>query len=126
MPIETKRFDLGGGDSAELYVELLHGTTRKVQAIYRPYLGRPEVQEVLNSEMPEDEKVRALYKLVGDSADIAGATDLLLLGQVKEWSFGPVTQENLDGITEKKREKLVLEANALYGDLPLPIGGGKS
>ncbi len=129
MAIETVTVDLGEGDSAVLYKELRHGTSRKVQEIYRPYLTKPEVVEALKTGTDE-EKLKKLYDIVAPTADITGAADILILGQVKEWTVGgqslPVTQESLDNLPERKRDKLAKEANTLYGDVPLPLSGARS
>ncbi len=131
--IPTKHIDLGDGDSAELYVELLHGTSRRVQDVYRPYLMQPEIKKALET-VTEDQRIAKLFELIGGLVDVTGAADLLLLGQVASWTFGPrnesgpltITQEVLDLIPERKRELLIQEANALYGAIPLhPSGAGK-
>ncbi len=140
--MRTKRVDLGNGDYAELYVELRHGTSKRVQEIYRPVLQKPEVMALLNKDLPagltdeqrkaEEEKLLAeLYKLVKDTADVLGAADAMIIGQVKEWCIDgtslPVTQETLDNeISERQREILMKEGNALYGEVPLPSGGGRN
>lgn len=120
--METSRVDLGDGDSAELYRELRHGTSRRVQELYRPFLAKPEVKEALKSAT-EEEVLAKLYEIIAPTADVIGAADILILGQVKAWTFGAITQEVLDDMSERKREILLQEANKLYGEVPLPQGG---
>ena len=125
--MQTIRVDLGDGDSAELYAELRHGTSKKVQEIYRPYLSKPEVLKALE-EGTEEEKLKKLYDIIAPTTDVTGAADTLIIGQVKEWVIGgqrlPVTQETLDNeVSEKKREILATEANKLYGSIPLAVSG---
>jgi hypothetical protein len=129
VAIKTIKVDLGEGDSAELYEEVTHGTSRRVQDIYRPFLTKPEVMKALETGT-EEERLAKLYELIAPTADVTGAADALIIGQVKEWTIGgqalPVTQATLDGLPERKRETLVQEANKLYGSIPLAVtGAGK-
>lgn len=110
--------DLGDGDSAELFAEMRHGTIRAIEQLYRPYFERPEYQEILKLDSFE-ERQKALLPLVIGSDEIARATDLMILGQVKSWTFGEVNQAVLDDIPERKHQILSQEANKLY-EAPLP------
>lgn len=116
--MDTITIDLGDGDSAEMYVEMRHGTVRAVEKIYRPYFEKPEYQEILKIESFEARQ-EALMPLVVGSEDIARATDIMLLGQIKSWTFGGVTQAVLDDLPERKHQLLTQEANRLY-EAPLP------
>ena len=111
--LDAIRVDLNDGDWAELYTEMRHGTVRTVEQIYRPYFSRPEYQEILKIDSLE-EKQRKLLSMVIHTEDMSRATDTMLLGQIKSWSFGEVTQAVLDDIPEQKHEILVKEANKLY------------
>ena len=116
--MDTITIELGDGDSAELYAEMRHGTVRAVERIYRPHFSRPEFQEVLKIEAFE-ERQQALLPLMIGTEDMARATDIMLLSQIKAWTFGEVSQEVLDGIPERKHQLLVQEANRVY-EAPLP------
>ena len=122
--MRTIEIDLGDGDSAELYAELRHGTAREVERIYRPYFAKPEYQAVLKLEAYE-EKLKALAPLMIESEDASRATDAIILGQVKSWTFGEITQQVLDDMPERKHQQLAKEANRLYED-PLPASDTRS
>ncbi len=141
--MDTIKVDLGEGDSAELYKELRHGTSKRVQEIYRPIMQQPEVQLLLKEhalkeqaagndkvaiKALEEELLKKLTPIIAPTVDVTGAADTLIIGQVKSWTIGgislPVTQETLDNeVSEKKREKLAGEANTLYGEIPLALSG---
>ncbi len=133
---ETKKVELDGGGGfgpfkkklyAVFYVELRHGTQRAVNALTRPLLKFPDKPPTLTVKGEGELKVEG-----GQSVDIDLAAvnwdevnDAIIVGQVKEWSFGEVDQETLDGVTEQIRGRLVKECNLLYGNMgPLAKGGG--
>ena len=133
---ETKKVELDGGGGfgpfkkklyAVFYVELRHGTQRAVNALTRPFLKYPDKPPILTVKGEGELKVEG-----GQSVDIDLTTvnwdeinDVIITGQVKEWSFGPVDQETLDGLPEQIRGRLVNECNLLYGAMgPLAKGGG--
>lgn len=122
--MHTITIDLGDGDSAELYAEMRHGTVREVERIYRPHFSRPEFQEVLKIESFE-ERQQALLPLMVGTEDMARATDVMLLNQIKAWTFGEVTPDILDSIPERKHQILVQEANKAY-EAPLPESSVRS
>jgi hypothetical protein len=114
---------------ADFFLEIRHGTQRAVNAIVRPVTrggegidsprlviggdGDPKVEGTMKVEIPLDK------------VDITGVNDAILLGQVKEWSFGPVDQATLDSLPDDLVKWLVNEANKLYGGQgPLAKGGG--
>lgn len=122
--METKRFDLGDGDYIELYVEMKHGTSRRIQAIYSPYLRDPEVLKVISSKAPDEERISKITDIVGHSPDIGLANDALILGQTCQWTFGEINQDTLDEMPERKYELIRGAVNEMYGSVPLPKGGG--
>ncbi len=129
---ETKKVELdegGGGSYAVFYVELRHGTQKAANALTRPFLkypdGKPPVLTVREGE--EVPKVEGPTKVEVDlgAIDHTAVNDTIIVGQVKEWSFGPVDQATLDGLPEKIRGRLVNECDLLYGNMgPLVKGGG--
>lgn len=136
---QTKRvyLDDGGGGwnplkkrpYADFYLELRHGTQRAVNAIVRPLTkgegGGPAPKIVVNQDGEPKVEGGLTVEIPLDKVDFTAVNDVILLGQVKEWSFGPVNQETLDGLPEILQERLVNEANDLYGKQgPLPKGGG--
>ena len=122
--IPVFRLDLGDGDYAMMYEELRHGTVKTVAEIYQPYLAKPEVAALLQADGEEDDRLNRIFQIVGGSADVIGAQDALILGQVKEWSFGEVTQDVLENaVSHRKRNIMYEEANRRYGDIPLAKSG---
>lgn len=130
---ETKKVELdeGGGEGpyAVFYVELRHGTQKTVNNLTRPFLkypdGKPPVLTV--QEGDEGPKIEGPTKVEVDlgAIDHTAVNDAIIVGQVKEWSFGPVDQKTLDGLPEQIRGRLVKECNLLYGNMgPLARGGG--
>ena len=110
--MNTIRVDLSEGDYAELYVQLRHGTARKLQEIYQPYMPLPAYQEAIEISNLK-ERAKALEKIISQ-VDITRASDMMILGQIKEWSFGEISQNVLDDISQSKHEILTREANKLY------------
>lgn len=133
---ETKKVELderGGLFSfkkrpyAVFYVELRHGTQKAVNALTRPFLkfpGKPPTLSVKGEgEMTVEGDASVDIDLTAISWD--EVNDAIIVGQVKEWSFGPVDQATLNELPEQIRGRLVNECNLLYGKLgPLAKGGG--
>lgn len=131
--IKTKRVELDGGEWAEFYQELRHGTQRAINEIVRPLLkttqGGAAVAKFTAAEGEgQVPKVEEPKELVVDMAqvDYTAVNELTILGQVKAWSFGDkVDRPTLDGLPDTIFEALVEVANQLYGNAgPLPSGGG--
>jgi len=125
---ETTKVELDEG-IAVFYVELRHGTQKAINVLTRPFLTFPDQPPKLTVKGEGEVKVEggksveldveAVIRKHGDEID-----DLMIVGQVKEWSFGPVNQETLDGLPERIRGRLVKECNLLYGNMgPLAKGG---
>lgn len=117
------------GHHAVFYDELLHGTQKAVNLITRRFLKYPDGDTpklVANDD--GDLKVEGATTVNIDLALVKWdeVNDTIILGQVKEWSFGPVSQEVLDRLPERVRTWLVNETNSLYGQQrPLiPSGDG--
>lgn len=114
------------GEWAVFFQELLHGTQRAVTTVTRQYLDvQGERKLTLGGEEPAL-AVKGNVQLEVDltKVDWDEVNDLILLGQIKEWSFGPVDQDTLDRIPEAIRGMLVDKSNELYGDAgPLAKGG---
>jgi len=134
--IGTKKIDLGDGDFAVIFTEMKHGTKRRVEQITRKFLVMPAAQiqakEVdgkiktdflVNGKVTPEEEVQAV-DIDWVHADFTEATDAMILGQVQDWSFGPVDQSVLDDMAEAKREALARACDAEYGAVPLPGSGG--
>ena len=47
--------------------------------------------------------------------------EIIILNQMVEWSFGPVTQDTIDAMPSVKFDALVQEVDRIYGQAPLPV-----
>lgn len=126
---KTERVDLGDDLFAVFFTETRHGTQRAVNALTRPFLKYPEGKPPTLTLQGEDQKPTVEGSKVVEvdlaAVDYDAVNDTIIVGQVKDWSFGPVNQETLDNIPEDIRRKLVQKANELYGATgPLAKGGG--
>jgi len=125
----TKRIEFEGGGYAVLCLQLKHGTQKAVNAILRPLMKTPDGGTVATLSVQEGDgktKVEGPTEVQIELAqvDFTAVNDIILLKQVNEWSFGPVDQATLDVVPEPIIERLVEEANGLYGEVPLAKGGG--
>lgn len=122
--METLKIELDS-DWALMFTELRHGTSRKVQAVYEPYLNKKEVQEILSKlNNGNTEELTKLQDIIGAIPSI-NATDVMILNQVKEWSFGDISQEVLDDMPERKRSILSAKCDELY-TYPLAESGKRN
>lgn len=133
--LETKKVDLSNGhhwnplskkDYAIFYVELRHGTQKAVNVLTRPFLEYPDKPPKLIIEGEDKVTVQGSQRADIDltKVDMDEVNDVMIVGQVKEWSFGLVDQATLDGIPETIRKRLLDECNLLYaGAGPLTRGG---
>ena len=116
------------GEYAVFYQELLHGTQKAINLMTRQHLTYPDGNPpTLVIEGEGEMKLEGGKTIDVDLTRVDWTTvyDGMILGQVKEWSFGPVDQETLDGLPENVRKGLVAEVDKLYGKQgPLPKGGG--
>ena len=102
----------------EAYLEMKHPTTVKTKSILVQYTRSIPV-------LPPTEFKAALDKAVTPE-DASAIDDVIILGQIKAWSFGEVTKDVLDNeVSEDKRNKIL----AILGDLYSPLvstGSGSS
>lgn len=124
---ETERIDLGDDHWTIMFKELKHGTERRVGALGQKALkGKDGVNPTFEIK---DTDGQAKASLVGgievdlESFDAFAATNLMILLQTVEWSFGDVNQEVLDDLPARIREKLKEAVNERYA-LPLARSGG--
>lgn len=133
---KTIKVDLGGGNGfgpfkgkgnyAVIYQDLRHGTQRSVNELTRPLMQFPDGKPpklTLGQDGPTVQGATAV-EIDLDKVDFDAVNDLIIIGQVKEWTFGPVDQETLDDIPEKVRAVLVQKVNELFGAaVPLAHSG---
>ena len=113
-----ERIDLGGGDYAVMAKDLKHKTSRLVQSVQRKYI-KPAASKVLLSELKPGQGLYNDAELDLSAYDPTEANHIMILNQVLEWSLGPITEDTLENISQKKYELLVAEVDRLYGS-PLP------
>ena len=115
-------------DYAVFYQEILHGTQKAVNIMTRQHLTYPDGKPptlVIEGEGKMKLEGGKTIDVDLSAVDWTAVYDGMILGQVKEWSFGSVNQETLDGLPENVRKGLVNEVDRLYGKQgPLPKGGG--
>jgi hypothetical protein len=117
--METVRIELGNGDYALVLKEMTHKTTKALQGLLRRTLGEDafiSLQGQLRTISDENKKKEILQKVT-----LEGDDEIILLNQIKEWSFGEVTAVVMDSISESKYTLLSVEVNKLYSSSPLPV-----
>jgi hypothetical protein len=130
MRLETVRIDLGDGDYALAFREVIRRTARLHEAELRKYMTMVETPESKAKMLLTDaEKMETIPKaefIIDREAVIAHDDDineLYILNQVTEWSFGPVDHDTLDTkVTKRQYKTLVTEMDRLYSQVPLPAG----
>ncbi len=133
--IKTERLELGDGDFAVLQVEMKHKTERLVADLMRKFIKAPQGVKIaipesgkvnqaaaeLAAQAKDQVKVLGTLEIDFANADFQGAADIMILNQVKEWSFGDVTQAVLDEMPTRKRDLIAKRFDELF---PFPQGGG--
>jgi len=134
---KTIKVNLDGGkgigpfkksEYAVFFQELLHGTQKAANLVSRQHLVIPEGQKPPTLVIEEGGEAKVVgaksFDIDLTAVDWTTLYDVMIMGQVKEWSFGPVDQATLDGLPESIRGRLVKEVDALYGNsVPLAKGG---
>lgn len=131
--METKKIKLEGngfgpfkkGHYVVFFAEMRHGTQKAVSALTRPYLkpagDQPATLKVEDGGPATFEGSTSL-EVDMMKVDWDAVNDVIILGQVKEWSFGPVDQSTLDDMPRTLRDRIIEEINKIYSG-PLPKGG---
>ena len=107
---ETDRIDLGDGHWTIMFKELKHGTERRVKEISRKFLkGKDGINpsfELKEEDGKPQASVTGSVEVDLEKFDATEATDLMILLQTVEWSFGDRTQEVLDDLPKRIHDKL--------------------
>ena len=123
---ETEVIDLGDGHWTTMFKELKHGTERRVKEISRKFLKGKDGNNPSFDFKEEDGKPQATVtgsvEVDLEKFDATGATDLMILLQTVEWSFGEITQEVLDDLPERIHDKIDAAMKEMYVS-PLAVGG---
>ena len=125
---ETEVIDLGDGHSTTMLKELKHGTERRIKEISRKFLrGKDGNNPSFDLKESDDGKQQGTMtgsvEVDLQKFDATSATDLMILLQTVEWSFGEITQEVLDDLPERIHDKIDAAMKDMYVS-PLAAGGG--
>ena len=120
MNLLTTRIELGQGDYALAYRDLLRKTARQIQAVYRSHM-EPCGKPLLLSEVQAGTSLINDFKVDIAKLDPDEIAEIFILNQVPEWSFGTVNKDTLDNIPAAKYELLKGELDRLY--TPAPLAG---
>jgi len=129
MKLETVKIDLGGGDHAIVYKEVLRRTARLHEAELRKYMTPLEMigkdGKVKMSELEKMETLPAVdYMVDMTNVDNDAINELFIVNQVVEWTIdGPVDHDTIDTkLTREQYKVLVKEMDRLYRPVPLVSG----
>lgn len=118
--------DLGGGDTAIMLTEMRHGTQRRIEEITRPALIYPETQlKVADGKIIKAEIKSSEVGIDWSKADLTAVDDACILGQVISWSFGEVTREVLDTLSQSKYKILKAKVDEVFVEVPLAGSGAE-
>jgi len=130
MKLQTVKVDLGNGDHATIYKDVLRVTARLHEAELRKYMTPVETfgkdGKILLSELEKMETMPSTEFLVDmTNIDNDAINEIFILNQVIEWSLGPVDKDTLDTrMTREQYKILVKEMDGLYK--PIPLAGSAS
>lgn len=125
MKLETVKIELGNGEHAVVYKDVLRRTARLHQIELRKYMT--PTQKLGKVKMTDLERLETMpsidYEINLDAIDQAAndaINELFILNQVVEWSLGPVTHDVIEnGMTREQYNTLVQEMDRLYKPVPL-------
>ena len=128
MKLQTVEIDLGGGESATVYKDVLRVTARLHEAELRKYMTLADESEgkVRLSELEQMETMPGPDFIVDmTNVDNDAINEIFILNQVVGWTLGPVDKQTLDyAMTREQYKALVKEMDRLYK--PVPLAGGAS
>jgi len=130
MKLETVRIDLGSGDHALVYKDVLRVTARLHEAELRKYMTPVEAigdgGKVLLSQLEKLETMpKTDFMIDMSNIDNDAINGIFILNQTVEWSLGPVDNETLDRcMTREQYKAMVQEMDRLYK--PVPLAGSAS
>jgi hypothetical protein len=113
----TERIELGDGDYVLAFKDLLRKTARQVQQAYRKYM-KPRGKPVLLSEIGTADLLND-YEVDTASVDQYEITEIFILNQVTEWSYGAINHDTIENMPDVKYQLLQKELNRLYTPSPL-------
>ena len=111
--METKRIELENGNYVVAFTEMKHKTSQALQKLLRNSVPAEKFAEI--QKEPDLSKRMALIQ----SLPVEGDDVIILLNQIESWSFGPVTQDIIDNMSEHNYQEVITEVNKLYSQIPL-------
>ena len=115
--METVKLELGDGDYAVVFKEMKHKTSKAIQDLLRRSVTPDkwlDLQSQLQKEADIEKRKAILRPIQVDGDDV-----ITILNQTESWSFGAVTEDTIDNMTETKYQLLLSEVNKLYSQAPL-------
>lgn len=125
MELEKVTIDLGHGDQAVVYKDVLRVTARLHEAELKKHMTPVEVGndgKVLLSKLEEVDTTSPKLDYLVDlrSIDDDTVNEIYILHQVVSWTLGSVDLETLNNkMTNEQYKKLVKEMDKLYKPVPL-------
>ena len=129
MKLETVTIDIGGGDSAVVYKDVLRVTARLHEAKLKEYM-RPVGKPLGPVKMSDLELMETMpktdYAIDLEAIDNDAINELFIINQVVSWTVeGPVNHETIEHLLTREQYKtLVQEMDRLYK--PVPLAGSAS
>ncbi len=126
--VPMDRVDLGDGQWADIFKEVLHRTKRQIQEIAQPFfdLGGGHATMKIDSEGAVSADVKGDIEVDITKLPLSQITDIMIVGQVAAWSFADeVNHETLGMLSSTFHEKLKTEVNARFAD-PLLVSKARA
>lgn len=111
--METTQKDLPSGGRITCFEEMKHKTVRLIGIEVRKYFSQTKLS------IPQDGRAPMISGGVDvdfSKIDFTAVNDIMILGQVTEWSFGPkVDQDTLDEMSEESYSEIREILDGMYG-----------
>jgi len=124
MKLETVTIELGGGDNAVVYKDVLRVTARLHEAKLKEYM-KPVGKAPSPVKMSDLERMETMpktdYTIDLEAIDNDAINELFIVNQVQSWTIdGPVTHDTIERLMTREQYKiLVQELDRLYKPVPL-------
>jgi len=121
--IPKDRVDLGDGQWADIYSEVLHRTKRLIGEIAQPFfnMGGGQATMKVGADGSVKTDVQGDIEVDITALPLTRITDTMIVGQVAAWSFADdVSHETLGMLPDRFHEALKTEVNARFAD-PLVV-----
>jgi len=125
MQLQTVKVELGGGDTAIIYTDVLRITARLHEAELRKCMTLVDKSgkggKALLSELEQMETMpKADFEIDMSKVDDDAINEIFVLNQVVKWTFGAVDHETLETkVTREQYKALIKEMDRLYKPIPL-------